>query len=99
MEARTWISICWTATTTPGCVSQGFKNPCSYAGKDMVKRLLDRDYNSRLSAADALNHPWIAEQCGEDDGCDVADDVLDLESFRRRRAPEHAHMPSIILPD
>ncbi|KAK9842514.1 hypothetical protein WJX81_003789 [Elliptochloris bilobata] len=68
-------------------------------GKDLVRRLLDRDYNSRLSATDALAHPWIAEQCGEDDGCDVANNVLDLASLRRRRAPEHAHQPSIILPD
>ncbi len=70
------------------------------AGKDLVRRLLDRDYNSRLNAADALAHPWIAEQCGEDDGCDVSDNVLDLSQLRRRvRGPEHAHAPSIILPD
>ena len=65
-----------------------------------MRRLLDRDYNSRLTATDALAHPWIAEQCGEDDGCDVSNNVLDLSQLRRKsRGPEHAHQPSIILPD
>ncbi len=28
-------------------------------GKDLVKKLLTYDPNSRISAADALQHPWI----------------------------------------
>eukprot|EP00884_Botryococcus_braunii_P017194 jgi/Botrbrau1/4158/Bobra.0192s0026.1 len=30
---------------------------------DFLNRLLDRDYNTRMSAAEALQHPWILEQC------------------------------------
>lgn len=30
---------------------------------DFLHRLLDRDYNTRMTAAEALQHPWILHQC------------------------------------
>ena len=45
--------------------------------KDMIKRLLDRDYNSRITAAEALHHPWILTQCGEE-GCILEHDATSM---------------------
>jgi calcium-dependent protein kinase len=49
----------------------------SAEAKDFVQRLLDRDYNSRMSAEAALAHPWIGQHCNED-GCSVANNVVHL---------------------
>ena len=49
---------------------------------DLVKRLLDRDYATRITAEQALSHPWIMSQCGTE-GClfdDAAIDMLPLLS-------------------
>ena len=47
----------------------------SAEARDFVSRLLDRDYNSRMSAEQALAHPWIAQHCGED-GCSAPADLV-----------------------
>ena len=36
---------------------------------DFVNRLLDRDYNTRMTSEEALQHPWIAGMlCSGHDG-------------------------------
>lgn len=42
---------------------------------DLVRRLLDRDYSSRITAAEALQHPWILSQCGSE-GCLFEEDAV-----------------------
>ena len=47
----------------------------SAEARNFVSRLLDRDYNSRMSAEQALAHPWIAQHCGEG-GCSVPPELV-----------------------
>ena len=47
----------------------------SEEAKDFVAQLLDRDYNSRMSAEQALAHPWIVQHCGED-GCSTPSELV-----------------------
>ncbi|URD94127.1 CDPK-related protein kinase [Musa troglodytarum] len=35
----------------------------SSESKDFVKRLLNKDYRKRISAAQALTHPWLRDKC------------------------------------
>lgn len=55
----------------------------SASAKDFVASLLDRDYNSRMTAAAALEHPWITAHCNED-GCSVANNVVQLKGRNLR---------------
>lgn len=57
----------------------------SAEAKDFVLGLLDRDYNSRMSAEQALAHPWIAAHCNEE-GCSVANNAV-----QRPRSSLHAN--------
>ena len=50
----------------------------SSEAKDLIGRLLDRDYNTRITATDALSHDWIRIQCGED-GCILDHDAVDMQ--------------------
>ncbi|KAL3137090.1 hypothetical protein ABBQ32_006675 [Trebouxia sp. C0010 RCD-2024] len=42
---------------------------------DLCKSLLDRDYNTRISAAQTLAHPWLQEHCRSEEECVVVNDV------------------------
>lgn len=44
---------------------------------DLVRQLLDRDYSTRISAAGALQHPWILAQCGTE-GCVFEDNAVEM---------------------
>lgn len=37
----------------------------SNEGKDLLKMLLERDFNKRISAAEALKHPWFTKFLSE----------------------------------
>ena len=41
---------------------------------DLCKSLLDRDYNTRISAAQTLSHPWLQEHCRSEEECVVVND-------------------------
>ena len=40
--------------------------PCSDSAKDLIARLLNSDTASRLTAAEALEHPWLTGQTASD---------------------------------
>lgn len=48
---------------------------------DLCKSLLDRDYNTRITAAQTLAHPWLQEHCGSEEECVVVNNfrVADLD--------------------
>lgn len=70
------------STTVLMCAQVCYNGPewegVSDSAKDFVASLLDRDYNSRMTAAAALEHPWITAHCNED-GCSVANNVVQLK--------------------
>ena len=41
---------------------------------DLCKSLLDRDYNTRATAAQTLAHPWLQEHCHSEEECVVVND-------------------------
>ena len=49
----------------------------SSEAKDLIGRLLDRDYNTRITATEALSHEWIQIQCGEE-GCILDHNAVDM---------------------
>lgn len=52
-EPRDWRAFCeW--------LNQGTKLPVPDQGYDLLKRLLDVNPNTRITARDALRHPWFS---------------------------------------
>lgn len=49
----------------------------SDTAKDLIGKMLDRDYNSRITATQALQHPWIKSHCGDTE-CIFQDDAVDM---------------------
>ena len=64
------------------CAQVGFDGPewsgISAPAKELITKMLDRDWNSRITAAQALEHPWIQIQCGET-GCVLEHSAVDME--------------------
>ena len=46
---------------------------------DLCKLLLDRDYNTRISAAETLAHPWLQQHCRSEEECVVVNDVKPVD--------------------
>lgn len=42
---------------------------------DLCKSMLDRDYNTRITAAQTLAHPWLQEHCRSEEECVVVNNV------------------------
>lgn len=70
---------CFSQVSYSGTEWEGISD----AAKDFVSNLLDRDYNSRMTAPEALEHPWIKQHCTED-GCSVANNVVQLKGRNLR---------------
>ena len=52
----------------------------SEEAKDLVRRLLDRDHRTRITADQAWSHPWLQHNCHEEEGCDLASEFLEVSS-------------------
>lgn len=51
--------------------------------KDLVAKLLTYDKENRISAGEALSHPWIEKMCGSEIDSKVAKKaLLNLSKFR-----------------
>ena len=42
---------------------------------DLCRAMLDRDYNTRITAAQTLAHPWLQEHCQSEEECVVVNDI------------------------
>ncbi|KAK9857553.1 hypothetical protein WJX84_009379 [Apatococcus fuscideae] len=59
--------------------------------KDLVARLLDRDHNTRITAEQAWEHPWLQENCHEEEGCDLATELYEMSSLHPSSEPQAWH--------
>ena len=61
----------------------------SEKAKDLIKKTLTFDYNKRISAADALNHPWFKENKSKElfnkvnHSLTIRDLITNLKSYKR----------------
>lgn len=46
-----------------------------------MARLLDRDHDTRITAEQAWEHPWLKGNCHEEEGCDLATELYEMSSF------------------
>ena len=59
--------------------------------KDLVKRLLDRDHKTRITAEEAWQHPWLQENCHEEEGCDLANELYEMSALSPANTPPAWH--------
>ncbi len=60
-------------------------NHISESAKDLVRLLLDKDQNTRLTAEEALNHPWISERDAFAPKRHLNETVDEIKKFNIRR--------------
>ncbi|KAK9818169.1 hypothetical protein WJX72_008161 [[Myrmecia] bisecta] len=72
------VAILHQEINTSGAAWEGV----SAEAKDLVHRLLDRDFNTRITAAQALKHPWIAANVEEAEERLVLSNVVKLKPRR-----------------
>lgn len=61
-------------------------DPVSKEAKDLITRMLTVDYEKRLTAKDALNHPWIHDMSdGELQSHDLHGTLDEIKKFNARR--------------
>jgi len=69
-----------------------FKN-VSVDGKDLIKKMLTYDMNSRISAEEGLNHPWIKKKVNEP--VDTQATINALSNLRHFRAEQKMQQAAI----
>lgn len=63
-------------------ISKGVWKTISKEGKDLIKKLLTYDPDDRISAEEALQHPWIQDQKVEIDATAANNALGNLKAFR-----------------
>ena len=64
--------------------SQRFWNRISEEGQDLVKKMLENDQNIRVSAEEALTHPWFSEN---GDSHDLGDAIQEINKLQDQEPP------------
>ena len=64
------------------CLLEFVRNQGGHATSAEQAQAFCRDYNSRLTAAEALAHPWLLKWCADEEGCTVVNDVVQLRPPR-----------------
>ena len=63
---------------------QRFWNRISEEGQDLVKKMLEKDQNIRVSAEEALTHPWFNEN---GDSHDLGDAIQEINKLQDQEPP------------
>ena len=70
----------------------------SEEAKDLIQKMLRRDYEKRWSAEECLIHPWIAGELDNIDSYQVSPEALDnLRTFHADRKLQHAALTFISI--